>query len=77
MSLAVPKGAYLGANVGATRANDFLRQANGSGRAHGDRPSPRTDPDDAERLTCIYGSVSVSLRRSWVDCRQDRFRRSG
>jgi hypothetical protein len=56
MSLAVPKGAYLGANVGATRANDFLRQANGSGRAHGDRPSPRTDPDDAERLTCIYGS---------------------
>jgi hypothetical protein len=25
----------------------------------------------------LYGSVSVSLRRFWVDCRQDRFRRSG
>jgi hypothetical protein len=24
-----------------------------------------------------YGSVSMSLRRFWVDCRQDRFRRSG
>jgi hypothetical protein len=56
MSLAVPKDAYLGANAGATRANDLLRQANGSGQAHGDRPSPRTNPDDAERLTCIYGS---------------------
>jgi hypothetical protein len=25
----------------------------------------------------LYGSVSVSLRRFWVDCRQDRFRWSG
>jgi hypothetical protein len=25
----------------------------------------------------IDGSVSVSLRRFWVDCRQDRFRWSG
>jgi hypothetical protein len=56
MSRAVPTDAYLGANAGATRANDFLGQANGSGQAHSDRPSPRTNPDDAERLTCIYGS---------------------
>ena len=28
---------------------------------------------------CVYtyGSVSVSLRRFWVDCHQDRFRRAG
>jgi hypothetical protein len=56
MFLAVPKDAYLGVNAGATRANDLLRQADGSGQAHGDRPSPRTNPDDAERLTCIYVS---------------------
>jgi hypothetical protein len=55
MSLAVPTDGYLGASVGATRANDLLRQANGSGQAHGDSLSPRTDPDDLERLTCIYG----------------------
>ncbi|MGN6173669.1 MAG: zinc-binding dehydrogenase [Streptosporangiaceae bacterium] len=58
MSLGVPKHACLGANVGASRANNFLWQANGSGQADYDRPSPRTDPDDAERLTGIYGSVS-------------------
>jgi hypothetical protein len=33
----------------------LLRQANRSGQAYGDRPSPRTDPDDSERLTSIYG----------------------
>jgi hypothetical protein len=44
-----------GANVGATRANDFPRQANRYGQADGDLPSMRTDPDKAERLTGIYG----------------------
>ncbi len=48
-----------GANVGATRANDFPRQANRYGQADSDLPSMRTDPDKAERLTGIYGSVSV------------------
>jgi hypothetical protein len=43
--------------VGATRANDFLRRANESGRAGGDHPSLRTDPDDAERDTGIYRSA--------------------
>jgi hypothetical protein len=42
--------------MGATRTNDFPRQANGSGQAVGDSSSPRTSPDDAERLTGIYGS---------------------
>jgi hypothetical protein len=41
--------------VGATRANDFLRQANEYGQTDGDHASSRTDPDDAERLTGIYG----------------------
>jgi hypothetical protein len=45
--------------LGAICANDFLRQANGYGQADSDHPSSRTDPDDAERLTGIYGSVSV------------------
>jgi hypothetical protein len=44
---------------GAIGADDFPRQANGSGQADGDYASSRTDPDDAERLTGIYGSVSV------------------
>ncbi|SRR6266536_880718 len=46
----------LGANLGATRANDFPRQANGCGQAGADHASSRTGPDDAERLTGIYGS---------------------
>jgi hypothetical protein len=46
----------LGANVGAIRANDFPRKANRYGQAVGDHASLRTDPDDAERLTGIYGS---------------------
>jgi hypothetical protein len=46
----------LGANVGATRANNFLHQANGYGRARGHHPSPRTELDSSERLTGIYGS---------------------
>ena len=42
--------------MGATQANDFLRQADGYGQARGHHPNPRTDPDEAERLTGIYGS---------------------
>jgi hypothetical protein len=49
----------LGANVGATRANNFPRQANGYAQADGDHPSLRANPDNSERLTGIYGSVSV------------------
>ena len=40
-----------GANVGATQAKDFLRQADGYGQPSGDHVSSRTDPDDTERLT--------------------------
>jgi hypothetical protein len=42
--------------MGAIRANDFPRQADESGRAGDDHASMRTDPDDAERDTGIYGS---------------------
>ena len=47
----------LGANVGAIRANNFPRQADGHGQATDDHPSSWTNPDDAERLTGIYGSA--------------------
>jgi hypothetical protein len=53
----------LGANLGATRANDFPRQANGYGQAGGDLASSRTDPDDAERLTGIYGLEGLRIGR--------------
>ncbi len=46
----------MGANVGATRANDFPRQADECGQAAGDHARWRTDPDDAERDTGNYGS---------------------
>jgi hypothetical protein len=46
----------LGANLGAIRANDFPRQADGSGQTDADHASARTDPDGPERLTGIYGS---------------------
>ena len=46
-----------GANLGAIRANNFSRQANEYGQTNGDHASSRTDPDDAERLTGIYGSA--------------------
>jgi hypothetical protein len=49
--------------VGAIRTNDFARNADGCGQAGGDHPSSRTDPDDAERLTGIYGSVPVGRWR--------------
>ena len=42
--------------MGATRANDFPRQADDYGQEHGHLPSPRTGPDDSERLTGIYRS---------------------
>jgi hypothetical protein len=45
----------LGANLGATEANDFPGQADGYEQATGGYPSSRIDPDDAERLTGIYG----------------------
>jgi hypothetical protein len=46
----------LGAKVGANRMNDFPRHAYRSGQADGDYARSRIDPDDAERLTGIYGS---------------------
>jgi hypothetical protein len=49
---------------GAIGANDFLRQANGSGQADGDHASLRTDLDDAERQTGIYGSVVEAVESS-------------
>jgi hypothetical protein len=42
--------------MGATRANDFPRQANEYEQAGGDHASSRTHPDDAERHAGIYGS---------------------
>jgi hypothetical protein len=56
MGRSVTSREISGANVGATRANDFLRPANGYGQAGGEHPRSRTAPDDAERLTDIYGS---------------------
>ena len=59
----------LGANVGATRANDLARHANESGQASGDHASSRTDPNDAERLTGIYGLKVCSCCRATSDPR--------
>jgi len=56
--------AILGANTGATRANDFPRQPNESGHAAADHASSRTDPDEAERDTGIYGSAGRGLERA-------------
>jgi len=42
--------------LGAIGANDFLRQADEYGHTDGDHASSRTDPDNAERVTGIYGS---------------------
>jgi hypothetical protein len=49
------------AMLGATRANDFMCQANEYGQAGGDHARSRTDPDDAERLTGIYGSEGLGF----------------
>jgi len=46
-----------GSLLGALRANDFQQLAGGYGQADGDHVSSRTDPDDAERLIGIFGSV--------------------
>jgi hypothetical protein len=46
----------LGEMLGGIGADDLLRQANKYGWADCDHASPRTDPDDAERRTGIYGS---------------------
>jgi hypothetical protein len=41
--------------LGAIGANDFPRQANEYGQADSDHARSRTDPDNAERLTSMYG----------------------
>jgi hypothetical protein len=60
----------LGANVGATRANDFPRQANGCGQAAGDDASWRTDPDVHAAMTAagiefIYPEPQRAGGRAW------------
>ena len=45
-----------GANLGATAADDFPRQADEHGQAAGDHARSRTDPNNSERMTGIYGS---------------------
>jgi hypothetical protein len=60
----------LGASVGATWANGFPRQASGCAQANGDHARSRADPDNAERLTGIYGvrcrtSVEAPGRARW------------
>jgi hypothetical protein len=46
----------VGANLGATRADDFPCPADECALAAGDHARSRTNPDDAERNTGIYGS---------------------
>jgi hypothetical protein len=48
-----------GTEVGATRTNGWPGQTNGYAQPGSDHASSRTEPDDVERLTGIYGSVSV------------------
>jgi hypothetical protein len=50
------KEAPVGANVGATRANDFPRRANEHGQAADQHPRSRTGLDDAEHEAGNYGS---------------------
>src|ERR1700733_14151036 len=57
------------------RSTATLAHTGGRGRTYRDQLPAETASQTA--LACSYGSVSVSLRRFWVDCRQDRFRRSG
>ena len=49
----------MGADVGATRANDLSRQADDNEHAADNLASSRTDPNDAERDTGNYGSMVV------------------
>lgn len=46
----------MGANLGATRPDDFSRPADECGQVVGDHARSRTDPDDAERDTGTYRS---------------------
>jgi hypothetical protein len=43
--------------MGATRMNDLPGQANEYGQPGSDHASSRTEPDNAEHLTGIYGSA--------------------
>ena len=43
----------LGANIGATRTNDFPGQADGYGRAADDHAGSRTNPNDGKRRAGI------------------------
>jgi hypothetical protein len=67
--------------MGAIRANDFPRPADGCGQAGGDHASSRTDPDEAERLTGIYrsddqatdpGARRSPVSRCWLNSYGDR-----
>jgi len=49
-------------SLGAIRAKDVPRKVYESGRAGGDHARMRTDPDDAERDTGIYGCACWWLR---------------
>jgi hypothetical protein len=53
----------LGANLGATRPNDFVRPADERGQPSGNHPRWRTDLDDAERDTGNYGLGVVCVAR--------------
>jgi hypothetical protein len=60
----------LGANLGATRANNFPRQADESEQAAGDQASWRTGSDNLERLTGIYrseGRVRTGSERAQIN----------
>jgi hypothetical protein len=46
--------------------NDLPRRADRHGQEHGHHPSPRTHPDDAERVTGIYRSEGMTLRTSGI-----------
>jgi hypothetical protein len=56
-----------GANVGVTQANDFPLPTD-DGQPVGDHASSRTDPDDVERLTLIYGSELAAARDTEPSC---------
>ena len=54
------RNAVTGDHSGSHQRERLPTQANGCGRADGDHPRPRTDPDDAERLIGIYGSAGAA-----------------
>ncbi len=64
----------LGASLGATRANNFPRQADESEQAAGDQASWRTGSDNLERLTGIYGLEGLhndwKVQESWLGSAQ-------